>query len=71
MVAMKQPTTYQVQLKSRREVAEKTVAFYFEKPTNFLFQAGQFIDLIFPDQQSGQAEEKQRTFTIASAPRGR
>jgi ferredoxin-NADP reductase len=57
-----------VKLNSRREVAEKTVAFYFEKPSNFLFQAGQFIDLILPDQQNGQAEEKQRTFTIASAP---
>jgi len=63
-----QPITYQVRLKSRREVAEKTIAWYFDKPREFSFQAGQFIDLILLDQPNIDSEENQRTFTIASAP---
>ena len=63
-----QPIPYQVRLKSKREVAEKTIAWYFEKPREFSFQAGQFIDLILLDQFNIDSEEHQRTFTIASAP---
>ena len=63
-----QPIPYQVRLKSRCEVAEGTIACNFDKPSEFSFQAGQFIDLIFLDQPNIDSKDNQRTFTIASAP---
>ena len=39
---------YQSTLLGRTEVAEGTMAFQFAKPTNFVFKAGQYIDLICP-----------------------
>jgi len=60
--------TYRVRLKTRREVAERTLAFYFEKPNGFLFQAGQFVDLTLLDPPETDSEGNVRTFTIASAP---
>ena len=38
-------TTYLVKLKDRRQVAERTMAFQFEKPEGFTFTAGQSIDM--------------------------
>ena len=38
-------TGYPSQLLGRTEVAEGTMAFQFERPRNFLFKAGQSIDL--------------------------
>jgi ferredoxin-NADP reductase len=34
---------YQTTLLGRREVAQGTMAFQFEKPTDFVFKAGQYI----------------------------
>ena len=36
---------YPSRLLSRTEVAEKTVAFRFQRPHNLLFRQGQFIDI--------------------------
>ena len=36
---------YQSTLLGRTEVAEGTMAFQFEKPNDFVFKAGQYIDL--------------------------
>lgn len=38
-------TTYLVKLKERRQVAERSMAFQFEKPECFTFTAGQSVDL--------------------------
>ena len=62
------PTTYQVRLKTSQEVAENTVAFYFERPKGFSFKAGQFIDLKLIDPPETDSEGNTRAFTIASAP---
>lgn len=61
-------TTYLVKLQDRRHVAERTMAFQFEKPEGFAFKAGQFIDmtLIKPSETDG--EGNGRAFSIASAP---
>jgi hypothetical protein len=40
-----EPTTYVVKLKNRFPVAERTMAFQFEKPENFVFRPGQWIDI--------------------------
>jgi ferredoxin-NADP reductase len=36
---------YESTLLGRTEVAEGTMAFQFERPSNFVFEAGQYIDL--------------------------
>jgi ferredoxin-NADP reductase len=55
-------------LVSRHEVAERTTAFRFEKPSNWIFQAGQFLDMSLLDPSETDAEGNTRTFSIASAP---
>lgn len=59
---------YRVRLMARKEVAQRTMAFYFERPAGFLFQAGQFIDLMLLDPPETDSEGNIRAFTIASAP---
>jgi ferredoxin-NADP reductase len=60
--------TYKLKLKTRRQIAEGTEAFHFEKPADFNFKPGQFINvtLISPPETDG--EGNSRTFSIASAP---
>jgi len=36
-------------LVSRHEVAERTTAFRFEKPSNWTFKAGQFLEMTLLD----------------------
>lgn len=55
-------------LNSRKEIAEKTVAFYFEKPIGFEYKAGQFVDLTLIDPPETDAEGNTRAYSIAAAP---
>ncbi|MBZ5554233.1 MAG: hypothetical protein LAO21_16065 [Acidobacteriia bacterium] len=55
-------------LLSRHEVAERTIAFRFEKPSKWTFKAGQFLDMTLLDPSETDAEGDTRTFSIASAP---
>lgn len=60
--------TYTVKLVEKYEVADRTMAFVFEKPQDFVFQAGQYVvmtlpRLLFPDTRRGI-----RSLSIASAP---
>lgn len=59
---------YQSALLGRTEVAEGTMAFQFEKPNDFVFKAGQYIDLTLSDSQPGQSNGLTHTFSIASSP---
>jgi len=61
-------TTYLVKLKDRRQVAERTMAFQFEKPEGFAFKAGQSIDMTLMNPSETDGEGDGRTFSIASAP---
>jgi ferredoxin-NADP reductase len=61
-------TTYLVTLQDRRQVAERTMAFQFEKPDGFTFMAGQSIDLTLMHPPETDGEGNGRTFSIASAP---
>src|SRR3989344_5367830 len=54
--------TYIVKLFSKKEVAEKTTAFFFEKPKKFKFVPGQFIEIYL-------AKNLVHTFSIASSPK--
>jgi ferredoxin-NADP reductase len=61
-------TTYLVKLKDRRQVAERTMAFQFEKPEGFTFKAGQSIDMTLINPLETDREGNGRAFSIASAP---
>ena len=60
--------TYKVRLTNKTELAEGTMAFYFEKPKDFRFQPGQSVDLTLIDPQETDDEGNRRAFSIASAP---
>jgi ferredoxin-NADP reductase len=45
-------------LNSRREVAERTMAFEFSKPLGFEFKAGQFVEITWIDPRETDAEGK-------------
>ena len=55
-------------LKDRKEVAEGTMAFRFEKPLGWAFKAGQYLDMTLLDPPESDAEGNVRSFSIASAP---
>jgi ferredoxin-NADP reductase len=59
---------YQSKLLSRFEVAEGTLAFQFEKPSQFDFKPGQFADVTIPNPAETDSAGNARTFSIASAP---
>lgn len=59
---------YTIKLKEKKEVAEGTIAFIFEKPAGFEFKGGQHADLTLVDPPETDAEGPSRTFSIVSAP---
>ncbi|MEO6847213.1 MAG: FAD-dependent oxidoreductase [Chthoniobacterales bacterium] len=61
-------TTYLVKLKYRFPVAERTMAFQFEKPADFVFRPGQWTDITLLNPSQTDAEGNVRGFSIASAP---
>jgi ferredoxin-NADP reductase len=61
-------TGYTTKLNGREQVAEGTMAFYFDKPSGFEFRAGQAIDIILLNPPETDSEGNIRTFSIASPP---
>jgi len=59
---------FMTRLQHRQEVADGTIAFHFGKPTDWSFEAGQFIDITLLDPAETDAEGNTRGFSIASAP---
>ncbi len=59
---------YQVRLKDRITVAERTMAFQFEKPAGFTFRSGQYLELTLLNPSETDAEGNGRALSIASAP---
>ncbi len=53
----------------RREVADRTVAFEFERPPGWTFKAGQAVDVTLLEPPESDGEGNTRAFSIASAPR--
>ncbi len=61
-------SAYHSMLLGRTDVAEGTMAFQFEKPKDFGFKAGQYIDLTLLGSQPGSSNGLTHTFSIASSP---
>lgn len=60
--------TYLVPLVDRKEIAQGTMAFFLERPKEFVFKAGQYLDLTLKDPPYTDDEGNTRTFSIASSP---
>lgn len=61
-------TAYEVRLEGSEEIAEGTMAFHFEKPNGFSFNAGQAIDLVLVDPPATDTQSARHTFSVVSAP---
>ncbi|MCC7306028.1 MAG: FAD-dependent oxidoreductase [Acidobacteria bacterium] len=59
---------YETKLIERKEIAEGTMAFHFEKPAGFEYKAGQFGDYTLLNPSETDAEGNIRGFSLASAP---
>lgn len=60
-------STYSTRLIGSARVADRTMAFHFEKPLDFVFRPGQAIDLILPSvEDNGQAAR--HAFSLVCAP---
>ena len=59
---------FKTKLKNRKELADRTTAFFFEKPAGFQFKAGQFIRMSLIDPSETDAQGATRNFTLANAP---
>jgi ferredoxin-NADP reductase len=59
---------FQCKLLNRVEVAEGTMAFYFEKPSRFDFKPGQSADLTLSNPPETDAGGNTRTFSVVSSP---
>jgi ferredoxin-NADP reductase len=55
-------------LKERKEVAEGTMSFRFEKPSEWTFRDGQYLDMTLLDPPETDSERNVRSLSIASAP---
>jgi ferredoxin-NADP reductase len=59
---------FMAKLLARRNVADGTTSFEFEKPAAWTFDAGQFIDMTLLNPAETDSEGNTRGFSIASAP---
>jgi ferredoxin-NADP reductase len=59
---------FTAKLAERHEVAERTIAFQFERPDGWTFKAGQFIDMTLLNPSETDAEGNTRGFSLAGAP---
>jgi ferredoxin-NADP reductase len=60
--------SYDSKLLGSEEIARATRAFHFEKPEGFKFTPCESIDLFLPEDFPGASDDRQRSFSIASAP---
>src|ERR1700686_2951227 len=68
MTTVATPPVTTAKLLSRHDVAEGTMAFRFERPADWAFKAGQYLDMTLLDPPETDAEGNVRSFSIASGP---
>lgn len=54
--------------KSKSQIADGTWAFHFEKPADFVFEAGQYVALVLPRLAAPDKRGPVRSLSISSAP---
>ncbi len=58
-----------VRVGHHEQIAERTIAFRLDKPANFVFKPGQFLEITLLNPSETDAEGNSRAFSIASSPR--
>lgn len=66
--AAKKLASYEVAFKGKKQIAESTFAFTFEKPKGFNFKSGQHIRMTLINPSETDAEGDKRFLTMASTP---
>lgn len=61
-------SVFNTKLKRKDEIADGTTAFYFEKPQDFHYKAGQHVNITLLDPPETDDKGNTRIFTLASAP---
>lgn len=61
-------TEHKTRLKHKEKCGDRAMAFYFEKPPGFEFEAGQYIDLTLINPAETDPDGNVRSFSLASAP---
>src|SRR5712691_12067270 len=64
----KKIVAYEVALKDKKQIAEGTIAFVFEKPNGFHFKAGQHIRMTLMNPPETDSEGNSRFFSLANSP---
>lgn len=59
---------YNIKLIGKKDVAEGTMAFIFEKPDGFIYKAGQFGDFTLINPKETDAEGNIRSFSLTNPP---
>ena len=59
---------YTIKLLNKKEIANETMAFHFEKPEGLVFKAGQFGDITLINPPETDEEGNVRGFSLAHAP---
>ncbi len=60
--------TYTLKFKEKRNIAEGTKMFIFERPAEFEYRAGQYLDWTLENSAETDSEGNTRSFSIASSP---
>ncbi len=68
MITVATPPVVTSLLQSRQEVADGTMAFRFDRPPDWVFKAGQFLDMTLLNPVETDGEGDTRSFSIASGP---
>jgi ferredoxin-NADP reductase len=61
-------TEYKTRLKHKEKCGDSAMAFYFERPPGFEFQAGQYVDLTLINPPETDADGSIRSFSLAVHP---
>lgn len=64
----KKIVSYEIALKSKKQIAEGTMAFVFEKPNRFRFKAGQHVRMTLINPSETDKEGNSRFFSMVSTP---
>ncbi len=59
---------FSLKFKSKSQIADGTWAFHFEKPADFVFEAGQYVALVLPRLVAADKRGPVRSLSISSAP---
>ena len=65
MSSMKK-ASFEIALKGKKQIAEGTIAFIFEKPEGFVFKAGQHLRMTLINPPETDVESDSRFFSLAS-----